>query len=308
LENLVSVIIVTYNVEKYLMFALDSALSQANIKTELIIADDGSTDSTPKIISEYCRRGNVKALFMEHTGNVGKMRNEAIKLSNGSIIAFLDGDDVWCNDKLLKQLSFLNHYEMVCSNAVEVNSSGEILNPEYFKNEPTGDLDLNQLVYKNYVFTSSVVLNKRILSSSGLFEEEIGIRGEDYLLWLNIAKLCNIKYIPDTLIQYRRHVNNLSFMNVPERKRLLERTISIRKQFWEYNDPEVAQMAKAGSADLYSELCKISYKSGNYQEAVDFCKSFINLYKNKFSCRYFKYIFFLVLLFLKKIKGELLKI
>lgn len=89
----ISVIIPIYNREKYLSKCIDSVLKQADVETEIILVDDGSTDDSPQIIDDYANRNsNIRAVHTAN-GGVSHARNTALDIATGKYIAFLDSDD-----------------------------------------------------------------------------------------------------------------------------------------------------------------------------------------------------------------------
>jgi len=97
----VSVIIPVFNGEKYLASAIESVLSQTYSHYEVIVVDDGSTDSTRQVAQLF--EGRVRYFFKEHSG-LGATLNWAIKKARGEYFAFLDADDLWVRNKLELQL------------------------------------------------------------------------------------------------------------------------------------------------------------------------------------------------------------
>jgi glycosyltransferase involved in cell wall biosynthesis len=102
---LVSVIIPVYNCESYLAEAIESVLSQAYRPIEVIVVDDGSTDNSATIVKGY---KSLKYCFQPHSG-IGKALNLGIKESRGSFFAFLDADDLWTNNKLIRQMKVFKY-------------------------------------------------------------------------------------------------------------------------------------------------------------------------------------------------------
>ncbi|MCR5719251.1 MAG: glycosyltransferase, partial [Lachnospiraceae bacterium] len=91
--DLISVIIPVYNCEKFLPGCLDSVLASDYRELEILIADDGSTDLSPKIIKEYAQtHDNIRYMTADHKG-VGRARNTAILNASGEYLFFMDGDD-----------------------------------------------------------------------------------------------------------------------------------------------------------------------------------------------------------------------
>lgn len=129
---LVSVIIITYNHEKYIRQALESVLQQTMLSdVEILIGDDASTDGTRKVIEKYCQRGpeRLKGIYREK--NIGASANlyDLLKRARAPYIAFLEGDDYWLDsEKLQKQYTFLQKHPnyIGCTHECEfVDENGE---------------------------------------------------------------------------------------------------------------------------------------------------------------------------------------
>ncbi|WP_391120356.1 glycosyltransferase family 2 protein [Psychrobacillus sp. L3] len=105
-NNFVSIIMTAFNEEKYIGQAIDSILAQTYKEFELIIVDDGSSDSTPEIIKKYQDKRIQFFAFSENRG-VGAAHAFAIEQAKGEFIAIADADDIHCPDRIYKQLSYL---------------------------------------------------------------------------------------------------------------------------------------------------------------------------------------------------------
>jgi glycosyltransferase involved in cell wall biosynthesis/SAM-dependent methyltransferase len=110
-KPLVSVIIIFYNAEKFFQEAINSVISQSYDRWELLLVDDGSTDSSTEIARACVRQNPDKVRYLEHDNhrNLGMSptRNLGIRNARGDYIAFLDSDDVWLPDKLQRQVAIL---------------------------------------------------------------------------------------------------------------------------------------------------------------------------------------------------------
>ena len=112
-EKLVSIIIPTYNSEKYIKKCIDSVLEQTYQNYEIIIIDNHSTDATINIIKSY-KTNKIKTFSINNNGQISLSRNLGIKNSNSDWIAFLDSDDAWYKDKLtLIMNNFTNKYDFI---------------------------------------------------------------------------------------------------------------------------------------------------------------------------------------------------
>lgn len=101
-----SVIIPVHNGDRYLTEAVDSVLAQTYRVSEIIVVDDGSTDSSPSIAQKY--RDSVHYEYQPQQG-AGAARNRGVELARGNFLAFLDADDLWTTDKLTQQVKAFEH-------------------------------------------------------------------------------------------------------------------------------------------------------------------------------------------------------
>jgi len=92
-EGLVSIVIPVYNVERYLRACIDSALAQTYRDTEIIVVDDGSTDSCPQICDEYAANNARVKVTHQENGGLSNARNTGLRIARGEYVYFLDSDD-----------------------------------------------------------------------------------------------------------------------------------------------------------------------------------------------------------------------
>ncbi|MFO1057223.1 MAG: glycosyltransferase family A protein [Dongiaceae bacterium] len=98
----VSVVIAAYNLGRYVVETVESALAQADVEREVIVVDDGSTDDTPDRLAPY--RDRIRLVRQDNAG-LAAARNHALRLARGDYVALLDADDVWRPGKLAAQLA-----------------------------------------------------------------------------------------------------------------------------------------------------------------------------------------------------------
>src|SRR5688572_23610353 len=211
-QDLISVIMPAYNAEKYIATSIESVLAQTYPDWELIVVDDGSTDSTATIVQEFVKRDlRIKYVFQEN-GRLGKARNTGISNSTGSLIAFLDSDDLWMPSKLEAQTRAMaaNNADVVYSKAWIFTDKEIIAETETMMSTVglfSGPDFFDSLIRQNQLPILTVLLKKSTLDRVGLFEEAKPYHGcEDYDLWLRLAKAGFVFYgMPDVLARYRRH-------------------------------------------------------------------------------------------------------
>lgn len=193
MQNLVSIIIPTFNRAHSLVKAIDSVLSQTYQSWELIIVDNSSSDDTISVINNY-RHEKIKIINVENNGVIAYSRNVGLSIAQGKYVAFLDSDDWWEDLKLEKALHSIDKHnaDIVYHNCNLVSlSSKSITRCRHLKTNALTDLVLNG----NTLVTSSVVALREKIEKVGRFDENPEIIGwEDYHLWLKLAKNSSIFY------------------------------------------------------------------------------------------------------------------
>jgi glycosyltransferase involved in cell wall biosynthesis len=202
MKPLVSTIIPVFNGEKYLTEAINSVINQSYTPIEVIVVDDGSIDSSPRIAEGYL---NIRLLRHEKNEGVSSTRNSGIKATKGSMIAFLDADDIWLPDKIQEQINFLEEQPDlgVC-----------FVMEEFLYASP----DQSQGWSKKKIFRephpvywpSSALIRKNCFNKVGFFDPSI-THGE-MANWLLRAKDIGISYdvLQETLFIRRVHESNAS--------------------------------------------------------------------------------------------------
>ena len=217
-----SVLIPVYNVEKYIRECLDSVVCQSYKNFEVIIVDDGSTDSSGRICDEYAQKHNfIKVIHQENSGQF-MARQVALNQSTGDYCVYIDSDDFWKKELLEKICVIIDKHQcdMVIFDRIDVFEKHSIdvklqfKNEEVFENERKRELynlflegdNLNNLVQK--VFKRELSLNN--IDNFG-FE---GIcYGEDAFKSACLVKNASkIVYLSECLYNYRRNVGVTSYI------------------------------------------------------------------------------------------------
>jgi glycosyltransferase involved in cell wall biosynthesis len=205
----VSVIIPAYNAALYLEPAIDSVLAQTFRNFDVIVVDDGSTDETPQIAAKF--GDSVYCIHQSNQGLSGA-RNTGIRNSQGEVIALLDADDLWEPHYLETMINMLEgnpqavgvycgfHYIDAQGRFVG-KPSLKVIDPREFH---------HALVYNgNWLVPSAVMFRRIYAEKAGLFDIEIGPVA-DADLWIKLSRQGPMVGIPEALIRYRRHDNNMS--------------------------------------------------------------------------------------------------
>ncbi len=190
-EELVSIILPSYNTEKYIADAIESVLSQTYNNWEMIIVDDGSTDNSIQIIDEYVRRDKrIRLIKSDKNCGLPSARNKAIKVAKGRYIAFLDSDDMWLPEKLEKQINFMKANRAVLTFTAyrKIDENGNIISKVL--NVPE-TVTYEQLLRTCVIGVLTAIYDTRILGK--LYMNLIN-QSEDYCLWLKILKMGHVAH------------------------------------------------------------------------------------------------------------------
>lgn len=207
-HDLVSIIMPAYNCEKYVVEAIESVLKQTYSNFELIVIDDGSKDSTLKIINDYAEKDTrVKALQNEKNSGVSATRNRGISIAKGNWIAFLDSDDIWTEEKLEKQMNYanINNADFIFTGSSYIDEEGKPYSGIF---EVPEKVSYKKLLRQNVITCSSVLVKKKYFENVKMEKDEMH---EDYAVWLRILKLGVTAYgVNEPLLIYRISRNSKS--------------------------------------------------------------------------------------------------
>lgn len=195
----ISVIIPAYNYARYLPAALNSVSEQSFTDWECIVVDDGSTDDTQAVVSDYISKHAGQQFRYVYIPNSGTSvaKNTGIDLARGKYIQFLDADDLLSREKLALQFAIIESRDcaLVFSKALFFNDGWEA--QEFTNNYPEGFLAeatledgplLEALIKNNVVTISSPLVHKHLLVAAGNFQLDLK-NNEDWLLWFRVALL-----------------------------------------------------------------------------------------------------------------------
>ena len=203
-DNMVSIILPTYNRAYCLQESVETVLHQSYDKFELILVDDGSTDGTEELVSEW-KDDRIRYCKTSLHQGASAARNYGIQQVQGKYIAFQDSDDLWHSDKLAKQIKLLEqtgpevgfsyHKIVYCME----DHSTMIIPSENILNEcKSGDI-YEQLLWDNLVPCPALVIKKEVLEEIGLFDTSLKAL-EDYDLALRVAKQYQALFVDEILV------------------------------------------------------------------------------------------------------------
>jgi len=206
----ISVVMPTFNGERYIREALDSALSQTLPVSEIIVIDDGSSDGTAELLREY---GDRIVYVRQPNQGVSSAYNAGIDLAKAEYIAFLEHDDVWLPNKCDLQATFLeqNPDHGLVFTAVELLIEGDAskVNFDVMDCEER-DYTFDDFFLRNCILNcSSVMVRASVLRAVGELRVDMPL-SFDYDLWLRVSARSKMHCLAQKLTQYRIHAHNLS--------------------------------------------------------------------------------------------------
>ncbi len=204
----VSIIIPTYNAEKYISDCIESVLSQTYSNIEVIIIDDGSTDKTSVICKEYQKKDERINYYFQNNSGVSKARNFGIELAEGKYIVFIDADDM-ISCTYIEQLVYIFDNENIQMASVSHTRDLSNLGKDIYKQIAVVDseevrsfmMDFTQQKFNGYVWEKMFVTD--IVKNSVRYNEAISVR-EDLLFIIQYLKYIDkCGYINNNLYYYR---------------------------------------------------------------------------------------------------------
>jgi glycosyltransferase involved in cell wall biosynthesis len=225
----VSVIMPTWNGERFLRHAIESILNQTFTNLELIVIDDASTDSTPSILAD-CRDHRLVVLTNDQNLGIAGATNRGLAAARGEYIALQDHDDISTPQRFQTQVDFLeSHAEVavVGSAATLINDDGV---PYAEFPVPCEEIDIKwRLLFVGDAFHySSVMVRRSALLEIGGYSEDPAFRySEAYDPFSRVAMRNGVANLPDRLLLWRRHPGATSLQHSPEQIRSGE-LISLR--------------------------------------------------------------------------------
>lgn len=208
-ENLVSIIMPSYNSEKYIEDSIESVLGQTYKEWELIIIDDCSSDNTISIIKEYSERySNIYLIELEENSGAAIARNRGIEIAQGEFIAFLDSDDLWKKEKLEIQIKYMK-IKALSFSFTEYEEIDELGN----KLGILIKAPLKEISYRRYLLTNPIGCLTVVYSVKKLGKLYMPLikKRQDAALWLKILKTGEKAFpIRENLALYRLRESSIS--------------------------------------------------------------------------------------------------
>ena len=215
----ISIVIPSFNSGEYIGEALDSALAQVGVQTEVIVVDDGSTDDTVARVQAY---GDRVRLIQQANQGSAVARNRGVAEARADYIAFLDADDYWHPQKLSRQWAAVQAgAELVYARFTlwHAGADGRFPPALAYLTQSQAEGRMSKPARRGWlyidllldceVWTSTVLAHKALLNKVGGFDASLR-KGQDYDLWLKLANEAEWHGVSESLALYRIHDQNIT--------------------------------------------------------------------------------------------------
>jgi glycosyltransferase involved in cell wall biosynthesis len=210
----VSVVMSVFNGERFVATAIESVLEQSLADFELVVIDDGSSDSTPSILAELVDLDDRMTVHRHANAGLAASLNRGIALSRAPLIARLDADDVAMASRLERQVEFLEQHErvgLVGGAAVFIDEAGRAFAETVY---PTTDRETREAFRNSTPFIHSAATFRRTAFEATGGYRSAFVHAEDLDLWLRIAEAHEILNLPEQLVSYRIHDDQATYRNL----------------------------------------------------------------------------------------------
>lgn len=229
MSELVSIITPTFNSAKYIAETIQSVQNQTHQNWEMLIVDDGSSDETFAIISNFANQdARIKVFKLDVNSGAGVARNFSIQQALGNFIAFLDADDLWKPEKLEKQLRFMESKQLpfTFSFYETIDENGDLRN-EIITTPPK--ITYKQLYYCNWIGNLTGIYSVDFFGKIPISPVK---KRQDWILWLQIVKQIKTAIpLAESLAYYRVREDSIS----ASKWKLIKYNFKVYKNFHKRN-------------------------------------------------------------------------
>jgi glycosyltransferase involved in cell wall biosynthesis len=237
INPLISIVLGAYSGEKYLKEQINSILEQTYTNIELVVVDDCSTDNTPAILSTFADKyENVHVYFNEK--NIGFVRNfeKAVKYAQGEFIAFADQDDIWLPEKIQRLVDNIGDNVLIYSDSAYIDGSGRLMGKKlsdyrnWIKGKNLYAVDSDSI----WVTGHAMLFRRELLDLALPFPFSSYISHDVWLAYIAMLK-GTITFIPEVLVLYRQHGNNVAGGFGCHKMMKKDKTIDIKRDIIQKN-------------------------------------------------------------------------
>lgn len=205
MNELVSVIMPSYNTANFIEESINSVLNQTYQNFEIIIVDDCSTDNTDEVV-EGIKDERIKYIKNEKNSGAAVSRNRALREAKGKWIAFLDSDDVWLPEKLETQINFMKNggYKFSYTQYEEIDEESNLTGTQV-----TGPKKITKAGMYNYCWPGCLTVMYDS-DAVGLIQIADLKKNNDYAMWLKAIEKADCYLLPEKLARYRIRSGSIS--------------------------------------------------------------------------------------------------
>lgn len=201
----------THKIHRWLEYAIKSVSNSVGVNVELVIVLDGLPENS---LENVTLPSNTKILSFEQNKGLSSALEAGIQAASSELIARLDSDDVMTQDRLSKQANFLRTHDdvvLVGCQMNEIDENGRII----FWPRLASGLDIREELLRNCIIPASgAMFRKSAYERAGRVDTKLFVM-EDYDLWLRLSRLGVVSNLPEQLISYRVHSQQLSHQTRP---------------------------------------------------------------------------------------------
>ena len=237
-QPMVSIIMPTYNAQATIKESIASVTAQTYPHWELIVVDDASRDNTPEIVRALAKDNpRIRLHTNPQNAGVALSRNAGMAHAHGEWLAFLDSDDFWHEDKLQKQLQFMETQNAAISytGTSYINDAGQ-LSDYVLRAEP--ELTYKDLLRRNIMSCSSVMVRRECMVPFSPGEAH-----EDYAAWMQILQKTDCAYgLDEPLLVYR----------MTKKSKSAKRLLSAKMTYHAYRKAQIGRLGAAAYTVRYA--------------------------------------------------------
>lgn len=272
---LVSVVIPTYNRRDEVIDAIESALGQDYPDKEVIVVDDGSTDSTGVFLKERYS-GKIRYIYQENKEK-SAARNRGIREAKGEFLCMLDSDDIMLPGAMKKMAGCFNAHpdaDAVYGLTIRKRADGSIKKPPLERSYPDGDI-LDGYLKERLINNNSFMIRRGIMLRYGMYREELTNR-EDFELILRLASKFKFYFCGDYTCMVRRSRASAKDDN----EKILRQGIKAMDGLFSSQEvsPRLLEIKGRLYADEYLTLAQAAYHAARYAEFREYYRKAVSLY------------------------------
>lgn len=218
-SSLVSIVVPVYQAERFIAETIEAVQKQSYENWELLLIDDCSKDRSCAVIEQMAAQDKrIRLLRQEKNQGAAKARNRGVQAAEGRYLCFLDSDDLWEQEKLSKELAFMQKQQagFVFTGYEFADEYGKGLGKIVRVPE---EITYSEALKNTTIFTSTVMLDRTRVRDEDIYMPEIA--SEDTAAWWHLLKVYGTAYgLDENLVRYRRSANTLSSNKVTAVKRI----------------------------------------------------------------------------------------